>query len=131
MSSGRFEDLEVYQLAERLGNEVWAVVQKWPTFAKDTIGRQIVRAVDSIGANIAEGLGRGSYQDNRRFVRTARASLNETRHWLRQAYERRLLTNESVRQIKPLLEELAPRLNAYLRSIGPVSKPSSTKDKAA
>jgi len=38
--------------------------------------------------------------------------------WLRRAYNRNLLTDEEVAQIRPLLDELAPRLNAYLNSIG-------------
>jgi four helix bundle protein len=48
----------------------------------------------------------------------ARGSLNETKHWLRRAYNRKLLTGEQVNALKPLLDELAPRLNAYLKSIG-------------
>ena len=50
---------------------------------KETIGKQLFKAADSIGANILEGTGRGSFQDNRRFVKIARGSLNETQHWLR------------------------------------------------
>lgn len=115
-----FENLEVYKLAERLADEIWSVVRCWDHFSKDTIGRQVVRAADSIGANVAEGVGRGSYLDNRRFVRTARGSLTETKHWLRRAHSRHLLSLESVNTIKPLVDALAPKLNAYLRSIGPV-----------
>lgn len=93
MSSKYFQKLRVYRLAERLADEIWKIVEQWTFFAKDTIGRQIVRSADSIGANIAEGVGRGSYQDNRRFVKIARGSLNETQHWLRRAYIRKLLTD--------------------------------------
>jgi four helix bundle protein len=118
MATGGFEDLEVYQLAERLADEVWDIVLPWHNFARDTVGKQLVRSADSIGANIAEGVGRQSFQDNRRFVRIARGSLNETKHWLRRAYRRKLLDDGKVAVLKPLLAELAPRLNAYLRSIG-------------
>ncbi len=86
-----FEDLQVYRLAERLANEVWHAVRKWERLAQDTLGKQLIRAADSVGANIAEGYGRGSYQDNRRFVRIARGSLYEARHWLRLAFRRGLL----------------------------------------
>jgi four helix bundle protein len=116
-----FEKLIVYQLGERLADEVWAVVNGWDYFAKTTVGKQIVCAADSVGANIAEGSGRGSYQDNRRFVRMARGSLNETQHWLRRAFRRGLLTSEDIIRIKPTIDELAPKLNAYLKSIGPAS----------
>ncbi|WP_375512697.1 four helix bundle protein [uncultured Nostoc sp.] len=88
-------------------------------FAKDTIDKQIVRSADSIAANIAKGVGRGSFQENRRFIKIARGSLNETQHWLRRAYTRNLLTTEQINAIKTIVNELAP-INSYLNSIGNV-----------
>jgi four helix bundle protein len=120
MSSQYFQNLQVYKLAEKLADEIWRIVEEWNLFAKETIGKQLVRAADSIGANIAEGVGRGSYQDNRRFVRMARGSLYETQHWLRRAYNRKLLTTEQIDTLKPIIEELAPKLNSYLNSIGKI-----------
>jgi four helix bundle protein len=114
-----FENLEVFQLAERLADAIWNLAWTWKPFVRDTIGKQLVRCTDGIGANIAEGAGRGSFQDNRRFVKIARGSLNETRYWLRRAYQRGFVTDEQVCSLKPMIEELSPRLNAYLRSIGP------------
>ena len=122
MARSDSEKLHVYRLAERLADAIWQFVFAWEHFARDTVGKQLVRAVDSIGANIAEGCGRGTFQDNRRFVRVARGSLNETKHWLRRAFVRNLLTPAQVAQTRPLLDELSPRLNAYLKSIGPVRK---------
>ncbi len=49
-----FENLRVYQLSEQLANEIWKVVATWEYFPKDTLGKQIVRSADSIGANIDE-----------------------------------------------------------------------------
>ena len=131
MSSGDFEKLKVYRLAESLADEIWAIVSGWDHFAKDTVEKQLVRAADSVGANIAEGLGRGSFPDNRRFVRTARSSLNEAKHWLRRAHQRRLLKTEAVAKLKPLIDELGPRLNAYLKSIGNVPIQGEHEDDAA
>lgn len=119
------ENLQVYRLAEKLADEVWTVVTGWEQFAKTTVGRQMVRAADSVGANIAEGSGRRSFQDNRRFIRMARGSLNETKHWLRRAYSRGLLSTEDVKRIRPIIDELAPKLNAYLQSIGSI--PETTR----
>jgi len=116
-----FEELRVYQLAEKLADDIWNVVRNWDGLARDTIGKQVIRSADSIGANIAEGSGRGTYQDNRRFVRIARGSLYETRHWLRRAFRRQLLQPEQIANLKSLIDELAPKLNAYLRSIGPTN----------
>src|SRR2546425_12840810 len=114
MAKTNFEKLQVYRLAEKLSDEIWKIARKWDYFARDTVGKQVVRSADSVGANIAEGVGRGSYQDNRRFVRTARGSLNETKHWLRRAYRRGLLSQPQIQKLKPLLDNLAPQLNAYL-----------------
>jgi four helix bundle protein len=118
MARTNFENLRVYQLAENLADEIWEVVRKWDVFARDTVGKQLVEAADSVGANIAEGTGRGSAKENRHFVRVARGSVYETRHWLRRAFTRKLLTAEQTGQIKPLIDGLAPMVNAYLTSLG-------------
>jgi four helix bundle protein len=113
-----FVGLEVYQLAEKLADAIWKMVRGWDTFARDTVGKQIARAADGIGANIAEGTGRGSFQDNRRFVKIGRGSLYEVIHWLRRAYVRDLITADESKALRPIIRELSPRLNAYLNSIG-------------
>lgn len=132
MAKTNFENLRVYQMSESLADEIWDICLGWDNFAKDTVGKQIVRSADSVGANIAEGEGRGSFQDNRRFVRIARGSLQETQHWLRRAFKRNLLTKEQIEKLKPLIEQLSPTLNAYLASIGKQptkDKGQKTKDK--
>ena len=118
MARTNFENLRVYKLSEKLADQIWNVALGWNNFARDTIGKQLVRAADSVGANISEGSGRGSFVDNRRFVRMARGSFNETQHWLRRAFRRKLLTKKQVDDLKPLISELGPTLNAYLKSIG-------------
>jgi four helix bundle protein len=118
MGRTAFEELRVYRLAEMLADEVWGVVSAWEEFARGAVGLQLVRAADSIAANIAEGAGRGSYKENRRFVRVARGSLNEVKHFLRRAYTRNLISSDDVTRLNPITYELAPTLNAYLRSIG-------------
>jgi four helix bundle protein len=126
MATNGFKDLAVYQLAEELADAVWEIVRGWDVLARDTVGKQLIRAADSIGANIAEGCGRFSYQDNRRFVRIARGSLYETHHWLRRAFRRKLLTRPQIENLQPVIANLGPRLNAYLKSIGHTS-PRSTQ----
>lgn len=110
MEKTNFEKLRVYKLAESLADKIWDVVEDWNYLARDTVGKQMIRAADSIGANIAEGTGRGTPQDNRRFIRMARGSLYETQHWLRRSYKRALLSKEQI-------AELSPTLNAYFRSV--------------
>ena len=122
MAKTGFEKLRVYQLAETLADGIWTVVSEWDWLAKQSVGKQLVNSADSIGANIAEGTGRGSYADNRRFAKIARGSRFETKHWLRRAYKRDLLNEPEIAQLQQLIDELTPKLSAYIRSTG--SKPA-------
>ena len=117
MTRVNFESLRIYELAERLADQVWACVNSWDNLARDTVGKQLVRAADSIGANIAEGSGRGSSQDYRRFLRMTRGSLYETLHWLRRAYTRKLISAKQTETLGLVISELSPSLNAYLRTV--------------
>jgi hypothetical protein len=51
----KLEELEVYQLSESLADLIWGICISWDWFTKDTVGKQLVKAADSVGANIAEG----------------------------------------------------------------------------
>jgi four helix bundle protein len=90
----RFEDLRVFQLAEKLCDDIWSIVISWEYFEKNTVGMQLVKSADSVGANIAEGAGRGTHRENKRFVRISRGSLNETKYWIRRARRRSLITDQ-------------------------------------
>ena len=111
-----FENLQVYQLAEQISDLAWTMVLRWAYFEKDTIGKQLVRASDSVGANIAEGSGRGSLKDNMRFAKIARGSLFEVKHWLRRAYKQNLLTKKEAENLQEKMTVLLPKLSAYINS---------------
>ena len=63
----RIYELDVYNLSERLSDMIWKDFDKWDKKAQKTIGYQIIRASDSIAANIAEGYGRYSATDRKKF----------------------------------------------------------------
>jgi len=128
MARTGFENLRVYWLAEKIGDLAWEVVAKWGRLDQDTIGKQPLNSADSIGANIAEGAGRGSFADNRRFARIARGSLFEVKHWLRRAYKRKLLSEQEVISFQELVEELTPKVSAYIKSIGNKARVDRTTD---
>ena len=117
MNKTGFENLRVYNLAEEIEDLIWEIVSKWDYFAKDTIGKQLVNSADSVGANIAEGYGRGSHADNRRFAKISRGSLFEVKHWLRRAYKRKLLSEQEITALQEIIKELTPKLSAYINSI--------------
>lgn len=112
-----FEDLKAFQLAEQLADDIWEIVIGWGNFERITVGQQWARAADSVGANIAEGSGRGTKRDNQRFIRISRGSLNETKFWLRRATKRNLIEDNQPKHLDNIINNLVPALNAFLRSM--------------
>ncbi|MGN6394050.1 MAG: four helix bundle protein [Mucilaginibacter sp.] len=116
--SNRLEDLEVYQLAESLSDEIWLNVLEWEYFAKDTLGKQLTRSADSIGANIAEGSGRFHYKENKNFCYFSRGSLIETKGWITKARRRNLISEKEHTDYLNKLAVVHLKLNAYIKHIG-------------
>jgi four helix bundle protein len=116
--SKTLNQLEVYILAENLSNQIWDIVIKWNYFEKYTIGKQLTRAVDSIGANIAECHGRYHYNDKQKFGYYARGSFEETRSWLRKSHYRKLLNENQVTIIDNTIKKLGPKLNSFIKALG-------------
>lgn len=56
-------DLRVYQQSMEIGERIWPTGCRWNYFAKDTVGKQLVRSADSIAANLSEGFGRYHYAE--------------------------------------------------------------------
>ncbi|MFB6279373.1 MAG: four helix bundle protein [Salinibacter sp.] len=111
-------DLAVYRRSMKLAERIWAEVEDWPSFAKYSIGEQLVQAADSIAANISEGHGRYHFGENRQFCYYARGSLQETITWLQKAKMRGLITDECYEELSDELTEIRKMLNGYVRSIG-------------
>lgn len=118
MSINRIEDLEVYLLAEQFSDEIWDIVISWDFFSKDTVGKQMTRAADSIGANIAEGFGRFHYKENKNFCYFGRGSIIETKSWLRKSKTRKLISEELFGELMTKLELVHLKLNIYIKLIG-------------
>jgi four helix bundle protein len=79
-----------------------------------TVGVQLVRAADSIGANIAEANGRAKDPDQSRLLVIARGSIYETQHWLERARSRGLACPPDARD---RAAEVGRRLNGLVRSL--------------
>jgi four helix bundle protein len=109
-----FEALEskrIYQRAETIAYLIWEMVGGWDWFTKKSVGLQLTRAADSIGANIAEAGGRFHPADVRNYFYYARGSLRETIYWLRRALARRLIQQPVFDQLVMELEHLAREIS--------------------
>ena len=112
----RVYELDVYNLAEELSDLVWNDFDKWNKKVQNTVGYQIIRASDSIAANIAEGYGRFTPADRRKFYIYSRGSFEETKTWLRKLIRRKVLNKSDASEYQIVIEKLGPKLNAFINS---------------
>jgi four helix bundle protein len=125
MASQDLRELRVYQHAMELGETVWTLVGGWNHFAREAMGLQVIRAADSVAANISEGFGRHSFKENARFCYFARGSLRETAMWIEKACNRKLISNETGETLLESIQSLRKQLDRYIRSIGRTPTPTA------
>ena len=111
------ENLEVYQLSRELSKIGWDIYKDMDWQTKKVIGDQFIRALDSIGANIAEGHARYHYLDKIKFYYYARDSFAEScNHWLELLQERELIQNKTYQEMKLIASKLSIKLNNFISS---------------
>lgn len=108
------KDLEVYKLAREIAKDSWPIFNSIDKDSKRIIGNQFIRAIDSVGANIAEGFGRYHYADRNKFNYNSRGSLIESIHWLEMLKERCLVKDNDFDQLHKKLANLSIKLNNYI-----------------
>jgi len=111
------EDLRALKSAEQVADEIYKVASRWDEFAQDVVGKQISRAADSIGANIAESFGRFHFGEKIQFLYYARGSLFETKYWLNRAAVRELMSAADSQNYITGLTNIARQLNLYVASL--------------
>jgi four helix bundle protein len=113
------EDTDFFKDFVEVGSHIWGAVQTWESFAKATLGKQLVRSADSVGANLVEGDGRYSDSDAIHFFTIARASAREARYWIVLARQRQLLDSKDAAAYIDQIENATRILNkliSYRRS---------------
>ena len=109
--------MEVFTISEKASDQIWNEVKDWDYFSKKSMGIQWIRAIDSIGANIAESYGRYHYSEKVNFLYYARGSVFEAKFWLNRALASGLINEKLGTQIATLLSEIAFQLNAFTKSL--------------
>ena len=111
------EDVRVLKNAEEISDAIYKIASRWDEFAKDVVGKQISRAADSIGANIAESFGRYHFGEKIQFLYYSRGSVFETKYWLNRASARELMLPADSRSYVTRLTDIARQLNLYISSL--------------
>lgn len=109
------QELKVYQLSRELSSKAWEVYGKLNFEQKKLFGDQFLRAIDSIGANIAEGYARYHALDQVRFYHIARASMSEAiSHWVSLLLERKVISEIDHNFLFEKSKELEIKLNNFI-----------------
>ncbi|MBI4135158.1 four helix bundle protein [Candidatus Uhrbacteria bacterium] len=111
-----FHELEIYKLAHALSKLGWEIYTKLSWEMRKVIGIQCITAIDSVGANIAEGYGRYHFLDRIKFFYNSRASLYEVIHWIDLMREREVITDGQHAEFMRIVNALGPKLNRFIQS---------------
>ena len=110
-----FEDIKAWQLGREFRKAIYTISKLFPDFEKYCLTSQIRRSAISVTANIAEGFGRYSYQENINFCRIARGSLNETLDHLKVALDEGYITKNNYAKFYCNGREIEKAINGYIK----------------
>ena len=102
MKIQKFEDLEAWQIARELTNQIYTITKKESICRDFGFVDQIRRAAISIMNNIAEGFERGTNKDFAKYIFIARGSAGEVRSMLYVALDQEYLTGATFKQCHEL-----------------------------
>lgn len=112
-----FRDLKIYQLSVDLSKDIYQLVEKLPKSQKFVLNDQILRAVNSVGANIAEGFGRFHKKEFIQFLYLSRGSLMEVLHFLIICKELTYISKEQFNKLDQKITVLGIKINNLISSI--------------
>ncbi len=111
-----FENLEVYQKAVDLAEQIISLTEQFPKgfyFLTD----QLNRASLSISLNIAEGNGRFTKNDRKHFFIIARGSTQECIPLLEIAKRKQFITTQKVINLRDQLEIIAKMISGLINGL--------------
>lgn len=116
MDAGRFrlDDFELYQAAREFRKRIYLLAKQLPPQEKFCLNPQMRRAAVSITNNIAEGHGRWHYQENLRFLRIARGSIDEVLDDLNVCLDESYAEPQLIAELKSDAYGLIGRINGYM-----------------
>ena len=113
-----FKTLVVWQKARELSQDIYKLTSNFPNFETYATKPQIIRAVTSIGANIAEGNGQLYIKKQISFLNNALGSAAETRHWLIIALDNNYFSQTEYEMLESKLIEITKMLIGLIKKLG-------------
>ncbi|MGH9543699.1 MAG: four helix bundle protein [Terriglobales bacterium] len=112
-----FKDLRVWEKAYDLTLSVYKKTSSFPREEMYGLTSQLRRATSSVGANIAEGCGRRSDPEMRRFLQIARGSANEVEYHLLLARDLHFLSPDDFKDLEGMVLEIQRMLASFVQRL--------------
>ncbi len=112
-----FRDLKVWAKAHQVTLNVYLATRGFPMNERYGLTAQIRRSAASVGANIAEGCGRGGGPEFARFLRIAFGSACELEYHLTLAADLDLISRQGHAELGNALSEVKRMLAGLLRKL--------------
>jgi len=112
-----FRDLKVWEKSHEIALASYATTANFPKHEVFGIVAQIRRAASSIGANIAEGCGRGGNAEFQRFLQMAMGSASELEYHFLLARDLGFLGTEAYEQLQAKVVEVKRMLAGLIRKV--------------
>lgn len=109
----KYKNLEIWKRSVDLATEVYAVTKSFPTEEKFGLSAQLQRCAVSIPSNIAEGAGRGSKKDFKRFINIAYGSIYELETQLLISKNLGYLTTDKHEVLAKEIEEIQKMIYSF------------------
>ena len=109
-----YQDLKIWMKARALVKQVYLASQNFPDDERFGLTSQIRRAIVSVPSNIAEGYGRNSSNDFRRFLRISLGSLYEVQTQLTLAHDLEFISEDAYSSLANEIIELIKMLTVFI-----------------
>jgi four helix bundle protein len=113
----RFLKWEVYQDAQKVFMMVLKIVRKLPLDLRYTLGSQIIKSALSVILNIAEGSGRTTDREMRRFFDISIGSINETIAALDSLLKLKYISKEEFNELFKSYESISRQLGGFKKRL--------------
>jgi four helix bundle protein len=118
MAKFRFEDLEIWQEACAIGDELDEIAEELERRGKRRYSEQLRGALLSVSNNIAEGSGSGSERDFKNFLNIARRSAYENANMVLFLARRGAIEQSKRDQLVERLRVLYAKISAFAATLG-------------
>jgi four helix bundle protein len=117
MAKFRFEDLQIWQMACRIGDELDDMADSLETRGKRRYAEQLRGAALSVSNNIAEGSGSLSNKEFKNFLNIARRSVSENANMVHFMRRKAGLSHKDAERLLDELDALSSKILSFARSL--------------